>query len=1573
MEKLKNIKVKKLIAILLIFVVLQSYFSFFAQTVIAVSDAVIGGGEETPENGGITIGGEEQKEPDEQNNGATIGGENTSTNESSEKENTATEPEENNSATIGGEDSSNETGENTTTEPEETNNEVSNEVAEEETPETPDNTVDNATIGDNKEPEEPYVEPEATVEVSSENPSIYKGYLYANATSDLYYETNYNTIDTITIVGGKNISSLTVQDEQDKIKFITNTKIGLMDDTCYRQTRISVEEFKTIFGKDGNIAVYSPNGEIIGYINENSKVTDGEYVFKYSAMYSSIKFEFTGIEKDGKISIKNDKQIKDNTNYSREQINLFASINTIANVNLYKGEEVKSYLAEGDISLEETESKMTINMDTTDLSIEDENEVAINVTLKTDEERYDLFENPDINIEFPSAVQDLEVERISLLYKNGLSLDSYDVMTNNLGKKVLDVQLTGNQMEYTPGAVHEGTTIVIYAKLDVDRLTADSKDKIKMTYSNKNTVRLSYLLEGKESEDFEMNFVGRQELVRSSKITEADVATITSYDDETEKIQIPVNKEHTVVINNAIVNNYEKELNDVVIVGRIPFVGNEDGNGNDLGTTFDSALREVISTSGVMGDIYYSEDGNALKDDDSWTTDTSDVSKYKSYKIVLKEKTLAKGGRLLFNFSLSIPDTVGYNEKGYTTYTVYYKIDNQEYLNQCTVGMETEEREIELDDIEDDEKEELDILSIGTQVSQSGKVLGQTDSVYERQVLKYTVVVKNTSNKKIDNISIKSNVENANIYDWEIETLENYDGMESFQSKKMKEYTKDEKEYIEFSIESLDVGESKTFEYEAIVRDLTEMENKEVYGNYIISVPEHQDIEISTIKNEVKEAKIETLLLSTANENVSDMTFPSNGRFNIAVDLRNLTENDLKNIDVNVKFSDNVTLNEYFINYFNVTTEKYVEDKEDILYDVEDTPTGQKVVFHVQQLNKGEKFRISFSCNTARLDKNIFSQQFTINSSISVDGEEYNSNEFIRRMYQSEANLEYKWTSNKETNTTLQDGEEVKFYLEVKNAGEIDSGTIVATFERPSGLEIIDAKYADEEATNREEVTIEEKELTTSFLLVSDKETKIEITTKVNSGLYDINQRQIEAKIDVTHKTEPVSLPILSFNIINGSTPVEDEPDEDDSDEDYENPNTQQSPSDSSNGNDNNQPNTNNNQNQQPNTNNDNNQNEPQNNGQNDSNDNNNSNNSQNQTPAQTSDEEDGDEDVNNVGVTYRISGLAWIDKNQDGIRQEDEELKEGVIATLYKANENGGLDTKNRVDSTATGSNGEYIFENVENGKYIIVFDYNSNMYKVTRFQVENAKSTENSDVISKTLTIDGTSRILGVSDVIEINDIGATSIDIGLVDKTNFDMKLEKTISNIIVKNDEGTRAYDYKDVKDGKIEIRSKYFKSTVLDIAYNFKLTNEGDVSGYVNLIQDYLPENVQVVLNRSEGWYVSEDNNLYYNGLAGEEIEPGETKEFTLVLRKDLSNGEAVKLVNSAEIIEVTNNFGLLDRDSIENNKMENEDDLGVATLLIAVATGHSVQYITTTLIIIIMISVIMIVIMKIKNTKKVYR
>ena len=49
----------------------------------------------------------------------------------------------------------------------------------------------------------------------------------------------------------------------------------------------------------------------------------------------------------------------------------------------------------------------------------------------------------------------------------------------------------------------------------------------------------------------------------------------------------------------------------------------------------------------------------------------------------IREKTLAKGEKLSFEYSVVVPAEVGYNAVGYSNYVVYYKIDTQNYSNQC--------------------------------------------------------------------------------------------------------------------------------------------------------------------------------------------------------------------------------------------------------------------------------------------------------------------------------------------------------------------------------------------------------------------------------------------------------------------------------------------------------------------------------------------------------------------------------------------------------------------------------------------------------------------------------------------------------------------------------------------------------------------------------------------------------------------------------------------------------------------------------------------------------------------------
>ena len=46
------------------------------------------------------------------------------------------------------------------------------------------------------------------------------------------------------------------------------------------------------------------------------------------------------------------------------------------------------------------------------------------------------------------------------------------------------------------------------------------------------------------------------------------------------------------------------------------------------------------------------------------------------------------------------------------------------------------------------------------------------------------------------------------------------------------------------------------------------------------------------------------------------------------------------------------------------------------------------------------------------------------------------------------------------------------------------------------------------------------------------------------------------------------------------------------------------------------------------------------------------------------------------------------------------------------------------------TNNNGEYVFSNLENGKYMVIFEFDTAKYMLTKYQTTGVDSTENSDV---------------------------------------------------------------------------------------------------------------------------------------------------------------------------------------------------------------------------------------------------
>ena len=317
---------------------------------------------------------------------------------------------------------------------------------------------------------------------------------------------------------------------------------------------------------------------------------------------------------------------------------------------------------------------------------------------------------------------------------------------------------------------------------------------------------------------------------------------------------------------------------------------------------------------------------------------------------------------------------------------------------------------------------------------------------------------------------------------------------------------------------------------------------------------------------------------------------------------------------------------------------------------------------------------------------------------------------------------------------------------------------------------------------------------------------------------------------------------------------------------------------------------------------------------------------------------------------TRKVIGTVWVDANKDGVKDANEQRVSGVKVLLLNNNtSNIAMDSNNEQCITTTGTDGSYMFNNVQQGKYSVIFFYDSAKYSPTTYKKSGVSEEQNSDAIDKTVNYEGKDQIAAVTEEIVLADTNQFNIDLGIVEDAKFDLKLDKVVQAITVNNGKNTKEHVYNS-KLAKLDFESKYANTSSMVVEYKFTITNEGGIAGYVKKLADYLPEELKFNSELNKDWYEGKDGVIYNASLANTIINPGESKEVTLILTKNMNGDDDFGLINnSAEIYEASNDYGALDIDSTPGNKATNEDDYSTANVLTSVKTGDVVIY--TTLII----------------------
>ena len=1344
---------------------------------------------------------------------------------------------------------------------------------------------------------------------------IGKGKMYANVNStEKTEETPYETKWKINVGYTDNLDSISMQDEKEEFEDERGNLYNITPYIKYKQTIIKREDFMQVLGQNGKIEIYDEEGILLGIVEEGLRVDEnGDYLVEYIGDIHKIYLKTTTPIAEGNITITNKKVIMGNLPYTKENIEGFSKIISTSSVS-QKEKESKDYLkvdeAKNENILENTltRAKLTISKNTLSTIVNNEN-VELKIELGNDKEDSDLYVNPVFDIELPQYIEDINVKEYEILYDDELVMDDIQKLEHN-GQIILRVSLKGIQTKFSKGSITNGTNIVLNTDIKVNILTPNIKDQIKMYCYNQNasgydnTVETTNGTAGLSVTDIE--YAAPMGLISISNLSnyEDTGKQLMSVKQGTivDKIQV-YQKARAAKMNLNLVNNTGNVCNSINILGRIPFKGNKSvEKQEDLGTTIDTYIRSYINSNNQIPaeniKIYYSENGEATRDlnntNNGWSTNINDYTKIKSYLIVIEGYDVKPGEGLNFSYDLEIPANISYNNNILTNYATYY-IEKSEEANR-------------------EEISEADVIGITTgkgpdlKIEQSVSGMDEDNTIGEYKLLKFTINVRNDGTETANEVIIKDElpkwtqyVKSYNSLNTSITGVEEYpheptkDDMANWNVIKNGDYENGNAPIVEWKIPSISPGETVTKEIEIMTLD-----EPDIYryykdypgftigedGKYYIVSNKNENNNITEQKSEitdVPEIEIKNIATVTASNFAAELKAESNSI-------------KLKTSDLQVDEDAGLIENDELIQGMDISLVISVSnqsdtDKTNIIVE-KILPEGLDYISsYISKIDTetGEITQIKgeYDKNTRKIMLKMDSLASYDSFSVTIDATigNLNNGEFEKVI---------------ETNSTV--------YAD--NYEPIETNKISLKVQKPN-LDIQEYcnnnnEYlqADEEVEYTVVVTNVGNVIASGIKISQSIPEELDIISAKytmlgmeNSTYEDANGNinvlgMIQPGDSITLKVRAKAKALSEDTSIVLITQVQG-----DNTEFYITNGINQVIEKS-------------------------------------------------QTAIVDPDNNHGQNSGSDTQTVTgsKISGVAWLDANEDGKRDNGEQLL-GNIGVIAINADTGDVakDTNGNTLQTNTNNNGNYLLEGFPLGNYILIFMYDTNVYTTTLYQAEGVGLVLNSDAIERNIVQNGENVLAGVTDVIKLEK-STSNIDLGLISKEKFDLKIDKTVSRITVQNGEGTKVHNYNNSKLATASITGKQLNKSTVIIEYKIDVTNEGNIPGYAKNIVDYLPKELSFNSELNTDWYLGNDGYIYTTSLKDTLINPGETKELTLTLTKQMTETNTGLINNNVEIQEDYNEKGLKDRDSTAGNNAQGEDDISSADVLITVKTGAALIY-----------------------------
>ena len=1347
------------------------------------------------------------------------------------------------------------------------------------------------------------------------NSNIYKGYIYSNVENNTNYETEYETVSNLDVLNSELMDNINADLKNDEFVLSTkegNKNISSNESIYFKTTQIFKNDFDKILGIDGELQIFNAEDKIatikygqpdkkknrklqIEYASGDVKeVSDNNIIVEYANQYSNLTIKTTKPQTEGTITITNKKVIKATKDLKKSDVDSLSGIK------------------------ENTEVTTTKNV-TTEIEKVDENGETQKEQVTNQVQISKLSNTRNIELKEPTKQMSVELNNsnLSTLTTNRVTMTIKLNNTNNscalFGAGKLEVTLPSNLtsskanvkalytngLQFKKAEISNGKLIISVdgsqKNYDIENISGGVNVVIDLeldiannTPSHEETIDVTF---DNAKVSKKINIVSKSGLLLLNKVSFGeDEATLTDSTLKTFNTEIN-DSEKTIVQNISVVNNYSEQIKDLTIIGQVNSIDEQNKSNTKL-------YLNSVKVKGAQ--VYYSDKNNIDANDQSWTTKQTENTQ--TYKIVF-EKVDSKQV-IDVQVGIKVPEKLTYNVESYVNTEVKYQYGNGVYNQNSKYGILTKVNKVEpaTTSLNEEQKQEAQVttnnnVELTILPSISGNTITTEDKINEGQIVKYQYEVKNNSNVELNNLKLQTTAKNAIYYEIRV-TGENGIGY-------TREYVEAEQGDVIRTIENITIPANQTYNVEYLIKV-----NKGATDTGI-------DVKIFDTNNNVlvnkditNSVKVANLSLKTKYEYNEEKTIYSEDTLNFAIDVTNITDTTLQDISVSTTLP-----NEIYYDFEN--RDKYLFEENYSAFD-EISMDGQTLNWKINSLNAGETKTIYVRTLTKAMDVKEAYRNISLLASAVCGGETYKSNVLERTINQNRANVSFNFEPSLENNSKLKNGDEVTYKVTITNNGVITLNELSLEAMPDTGfvaksLKIVDQDGKETNISVDNDINISNmllepgKTVTITYVLAVNEEDmgtadkELSVTTNITTGYKDsfesTNTYEVERNIDTSDDTnEDFDWSMPDFD--------DDDNKQDDNKQD-----------------DNKQDDSNKDDNKQD----DNKQ------------DNNNKDNSK-----QDDNKQDNNQQQENV--KYTVSGTAWLDLDKNGQRDNGETLLSNIEVLLLNT-KTGEIvkDSNGNNISTKTSANGEYSFTDIEKGTYIVIFEFDTSKYTVTSYKKDGVDGNSNSDAIISNANINGTNKVVAVTDALEITTTNLTNIDIGLIENATFDLSLDKQISKIEVVNNQGTKTTNYTNKNFAKVDLVAKYMNNTNVIVTYKFIITNNGDVTGYVDKLIDNLPSGLEFNSELNKDWYKGSDGNLYTTSLTGIAIEPGKTSEVELILTKKTTEDTTGTFSNNAELAEISN------VEAIEEKQDAKQNDKSSADMVISIKTGSVAMYLGITI------------------------